>query len=86
MSQTMDALEFMDGHIERIIEYEMLDDNGIFCMTSSGGRYRCISYCYSNPKIGYECKAYQWQQFDTDLCEFLNTDIIKEARIYKTTV
>ena len=88
MSQTIGELEFIDGHIEQVVEYEMLDDNGIFCMTSAGGRYRCISYYYFNPKIEYKChcKAHQWQQFDTDLCEFFNTDIIKEARIYKTTI
>lgn len=81
----MDELEFVDGHIEQIIKYEILDD-GIFCMTSIGGRYRCVPYYYSNPKIGYKCKAYQWQRFDTDILEFFNTDIIKEARIYKTTI
>lgn len=79
----MDELEFIDGHIEQIIKYEMLDDNGIFCITCTGGRYRCVSYYYSSPKMGYRCKEYQWQQFDNSLCEFFNTDIVKEARIYK---
>lgn len=84
--EIMDALEFIDGHIEQVMEYEVLDDNGIFCITNVGGRYRCIPYYYSNPKMGYKCKAYQWQQFDTSLCEFFNTDAIKEARIHKTTI
>ena len=81
----MNKLEFTDGHIEQIIDYEMLENNGIF-LTTNSGTYRCVPYYYGNMKLGYKCRSYQWQRFDADLFEFLNTDIVKEAHIYKTLI